>query len=127
MVSVFKQNLYRHPGIEIRRSDRNGWGVFARRDIKKHSLLEEVPIIVVDSEKVREIDEYLTYAYDFDDNHIMIGLGFAGLYNHSFDPNAEWKKDPVNMVMEHFTIKDISAGEEILINYGEENISFDVK
>jgi len=107
MVSVFKQNLYRHPGIEIRRSERNGWGVFARRDIKKHSLLEETPIVVVDSEKMSGIDECLTYAYDFDDTHIMIGLGFAGLYNHSYEPNADWKRDHVNMIMEHFAIKDI--------------------
>lgn len=127
MVSVLKQSLYRHPGIEIRRSDRNGWGVFARRDIKKHSLLEETPIILVDSEKMVGIDECLTYAYDFSDTQIMIGLGFAGLYNHSFEPNADWKKDHVNMIMEHFAIRDIVAGEEILINYGEENICFDVK
>jgi len=31
------------------------------------------------------------------------------------------------MIMEHFAIKDIAAGEEIVINYGEENICFDVK
>lgn len=71
MVSVLKQSLYRHPGIEIRRSDRNGWGVFARRDIKKHSLLEETPIILVDSEKMVGIDECLTYAYDFSDTQIL--------------------------------------------------------
>ncbi len=57
----------------------------------------------------------------------MIGLGFAGLYNHSYEPNADWKRDHVNMIMEHFAIKDIAAGEEIVINYGEENICFDVK
>lgn len=127
MASVLKQSLYRHPGIEIRRSDRNGWGVFARRNIKKYSLLEEVPIIVIDAEKMVGIDECLKYSYGFSDTQNMIGLGFAGLYNHSFDPNANWKKDHVNMIMEHFAIKDIAAGEEILINYGEENIEFDVK
>ena len=127
MVSVFKQSLYRNPGIEIRRSDKNGWGIFARRNIKKHSLLEEVPIIVVDSEKLVDVEECLKYSYGFSDTQNMIGLGFAGLYNHSFEPNADWRKDHINMTMEHFSIRDIVAGEEILINYGEENIVFDVK
>ncbi len=85
MTSVLKQSLYRHPGIEIRKSDRNGWGVFARRDIKKHSLLEESPIILVESEKMVGIDECLTYCYDFSDGYVMIGLGFAGPHKN-IDP-----------------------------------------
>lgn len=127
MVSVLKQSLYQNPGIEIRRSDKDGWGVFARRNIKKYSLLEENPIIVVDIEKMRGIDECLAYAYGFSDTQVMIGLGFASLYNHSFNPNAEWKKDYLNMTIEHFAIEDIKAGEEILINYGEEYVNFEVK
>jgi len=116
MTSVLKQSLYRHPGIEIRKSDRNGWGVFARRDIKKHSLLEESPIILVESEKMVGIDECLTYCYDFSDGYVMIGLGFAGLYNHSYEPNADWKRDHVNMIMEHFAIKDIEKSFKLLSN-----------
>lgn len=127
MVSVLKQSLYRNPGIEIKRSDKDGWGVFARRNIKKYSLLEENPIIVVDAEKMRQISEVLTYSYGLSDTQNMIGFGFASLYNHSFNPNAEWKKDYLNMTIEHFAIEDIRAGEEILINYGEAYVNFEVK
>lgn len=127
MVSVLKQSLYRNPGIEIKRSDKDGWGVFARKNIKKYSLLEENPIIVVDAEKMRQISEVLTYSYGFSDTQNMIGFGFASLYNHSFNPNAEWKKDYLNMTIEHFAIEDIRAGEEILINYGEAYVNFEVK
>ena len=55
MKTVFKNKLYKNSAIEIRRSDKDegGWGVFARRNIKKHSILEQSPVIVVD------IKEYL--------------------------------------------------------------------
>jgi len=127
MKTVFKNKLYKNSSIELRRSDKDGWGVFARRDIKQYSILEESPIIVVQSEKISEISECFKYCYGFDHENVMIGLGFAGLYNHSSNPNAEWRDDRINMIMEHYALRDISAGEEIFINYGEDNIDFDVK
>jgi SET domain-containing protein len=126
MSSIFKDRLYKHKGIEIRKSPNDGWGVFARRNIKKHSLLEEVPIIAVPYGKIVETEEVMRYTYGFSDGYLMFGFGFAGLYNHSFEPNADWMRDHVNMTMKHFAIKDISVGEEIFINYGEENIDFEV-
>ena len=125
MASVFKNSLYKNSGIEIRRSSKDGkWGIFARKNIKKYSILEEVPYIIISKPENSEI---ITYTYSNDDESVMLPFGFAGLYNHSSDPNADWMKDYVNMTMTHFAIKDISVGEEIYIDYGEENINFEVK
>jgi len=125
MASVFKNSLYKNSGIEIRRSSKDGkWGIFARKNIKKYSILEEVPYIIISKPENSEI---ITYTYSNDDEFLMLPFGFAGLYNHSSDPNADWMKDYVNMTMTHFAIKDISVGEEIYIDYGEENINFEVK
>ena len=129
MKTVFKNKLYKNSAIEIRRSDKDegGWGVFARRNIKKHSILEQSPVIVVDIERISQISQCYKYSYGFDQENVMIGMGFAGFYNHSFNPNAEWGDDRVNMIMEHYACRDILAGEEICINYGEENVDFEVK
>lgn len=124
--SIISNILYKNPGIEIRRSPKDGWGVFARRNIKENSILEESPLVLVHKEKILDVHEFYRYCYDFDDEVAMLGLGYAGLYNHSSDPNVEWVKDSVNMVMKHFTTRDIKAGEELFIDYGEENIGFDV-
>lgn len=127
MKSTFKEILYKNPGIEIRRSPKDGWGVFARRNIKKHDILEESPIVVTYKETIIDVPEFFRYCYDYDNEIAMFGLGYAGLYNHSSDPNVDWKKDHVNMIIEHFAIRDIEAGEELMIDYGEENIGFEIK
>ena len=57
-----------------------------------------------------------------DDERSIIGLGFCGLYNHSFDPNVEYEIDKINEVMRHYAIKDIDPDEELTLNYGEENV-----
>lgn len=125
MPSVFKNILYKNSGIEIRRSSKDGrWGIFARKNIKKHTLLEEVPYILISKPENCEI---ITYTYSNDNEFYMLPFGFAGLYNHSNNPNADWMKDYVNMTMKHFAIKDISVDEEICIDYGEENINFEIK
>jgi SET domain-containing protein len=44
-------------------------------------------------------------------------LGNGSLYNHSFNPNAEYLRRTSDKVMDYVAIKDIEAGEEITINY----------
>ena len=51
----------------------------------------------------------------------IIGMGNCGLYNHSIDPNVEFEIDRINEIMRHYSIRDIDAGEELTLNYGEEN------
>ena len=125
MPCVFKNSLYKNSGIELRRSLKDGkWGIFTIKNIKKYSLLEESPFIKIPKSESCGIG---TYTYSYDDEFNMLGFGFSALYNHSYDPNADWMEDWVNMTMKHFVIKDISVDEEICIDYGKENIDFEVK
>ena len=49
-------------------------------------------------------------------------MGYAGLYNHSSSPNAAYQIDYVNELIRHYAIRDIREGEEITIDYGEDNV-----
>ena len=47
-------------------------------------------------------------------------FGYGSIYNHSFDPNADWKQNFRTQSMVYRAIKPIKKGEEILVNYNGE-------
>ena len=115
--------LFCHPGLYIARSDTHRWGVFTSEDINEHDVLQESPYCTFPYKEIRKkSDVLIRYTYDTSDNHrvndSVLGFGFAGLYNHSFDANAAYELDTVNEVMRHFATEDIPAGSEIFIDYG---------
>ena len=115
--------LYCHPGLFIAQSGTHGWGVFTSEDISMHDVLQESPYCTFPHKEIRKKSNVLIrYTYDTTDNNhtddAVLGFGFAGLYNHSHDPNAAYELDTVNEVMRHYATEDIPAGSEIFINYG---------
>ena len=107
--------------ICVRRSSIHRWGVFAAEPIKKSEILEESPYIVIGFDEVANTPACEPYTYWLEDECSLIGLGYAGLYNHSFEANADYQVDKVNELIRHYAIKDISVGEEIVLNYGKDN------
>ena len=120
MVSILKNKLYRNSGIEIRKSPKHGWGVFSRTNIKKYSLLEEVPFLLIPESDIASQSDLRAYTYTNEDEQtqFIIGFGLAQLYNHSSDPNADWTCDWVNMTISFYASKNIFTDEEICIHYG---------
>jgi len=115
--------LYLNPNITISKSPIHRWGVFAIDDIKKYDVLQESPYCTFTYKELRKRSDVVTrYTYDSFDNpgtsDLVLGFGFAALFNHSPEHNAAYELDTVNQVMRHYAVKDIPAGEEILINYG---------
>ena len=105
--------------IEIRRSPGRGRGVFARQFIPEGTIIERVPMIVL-PEKELETDEGFStlynYCFEWGPGMVALALGYGSIYNHSYSPNARY--DDVSQRTKVYTaIKDISAGEEITINY----------
>lgn len=105
----------------VKRSKIHRWGVFARQPIKKYEILEEFPYFKVLTEELNNVKGCVEYSYVFDDKFSIIGMGFCGLYNHSSSPNVDFEIDKVNEVMRHYAIADINVGDELTLNYGEEN------
>lgn len=118
---------YRPTKLSVRRSRLHGWGVFAAEPIAAYELLEESPYFISPLKELRKAPSCETYSYYLDEETSIIGLGLAGLYNHSSDPNCSHEIDNVNQLMKHYALRDIAAGEELTIDYGAENAAHFLK
>jgi len=118
--------LYLNPNLVIASSEVHRWGVFAHKAIAKHDVLQESPYCTFTMKELRKkADVVVRYTYDSSDNPgtsgVVLGFGFAALYNHCSNNNAAYELDTVNEVMRHYATEDIPAGSEIFIDYGHED------
>ena len=115
--------------IGLKPSPVHGIGVFALRDIPRgcrslfsRNVGEWIRLPIADVEKLPDHSRSLieTYCLYDDENYYVPDYGFkvmdlVNYLNHSSEPNIVSVNDG-----EYFeTIKDIAAGEELLVNYGE--------
>lgn len=110
--------------IEVKRiNTKIGRGVFALRDFKEGEIIEKCPVINITVKERKHCEKTILNYYVFPWKSTRSGcivLGYGSIYNHSFDPNADWKQNFKEGVMTYKAIKDIKKGEEILINYNGE-------
>lgn len=110
--------------IEIKRiSARKGKGVFAMKNFKPGDLIEKAPVLKLTptERKQAEKTEMLRYLYPWRSTRsAAVVWGYGSIYNHSFDPNADWKQNFRDNTMVYKAIKPIKKGEEILVNYNGE-------
>jgi SET domain-containing protein len=99
-----------------------GRGMFALKDIKMGEQIEVCPVIEVTSHwhklliRFTELRNYY-FQWGEDRRCIAICLGYGSIYNHSYQPNAEFKKDLINKTITFTALSDIPSGSEILVNY----------
>jgi hypothetical protein len=104
------------PFVQIKYSNKiNGRGLFATVEYNKDDIIEIAPAIL--QEKRWNKGTLNDYTFSFDDKHVMIGLGYSALYNHSDKNNAYWTTIDNNKV-KIVCKKRILPGEEIFISYG---------
>lgn len=128
--------MQRITGLYYAPSDLSGRGVFTAEDIPNHCVIELAPIIEIPAHEVDIIHHTELHDYYFvwgeHDDKAAIALGYGSLYNHSYQPNANYIFDIDNNVIEFFAIRDIKSGEEITVNYhgdpdAKDEIWFDEK
>jgi SET domain-containing protein len=112
--------------LEVRYiSEKKGRGVFAKIDIQKDTIIDiayVVPIPNKDYSKIRKTILY-NYCYIWEDPEHMpafrnaITLSISQFINHSFEPNVKYLYDYENKAIEFSAVRDITKGEEILVNY----------
>ncbi|HKK74694.1 MAG TPA: SET domain-containing protein [Saprospiraceae bacterium] len=99
----------------------SGRGVFCRQVIPAGHLIEVCPVIVLPRSDIAHIDQTRLHDYYFiwgeNDQKAAIILGFGSLYNHSFQPNAEYRPDYQAGKLSFFALQEIAADIEITVNY----------
>jgi SET domain-containing protein len=108
--------------VYVKRVKGKGRGVFARVPIRKGTLIEKVPLLLVPIEDIANgLDNVRLGKFFFmhDKKYVAVCLGYGSLYNHSFKPNATYADGPGRTkVFKAF--RDIKPHEEISINYNGE-------
>jgi SET domain-containing protein len=109
--------------IYVDKSPIHGWGVFASEDIIEGEIIEEVPVLTLPINKGEVSGILLDYRFNWPQGveweEQVVGLGFASLYNHSDTANAYWVSDSDKKTFKFISNRNISAGEEIFIWYGD--------
>ncbi|KHE72999.1 SET domain-containing protein [Halobacillus sp. BBL2006] len=97
-------------------------GMFATKPIKKDELIHEAPVIPYPNEEYVHIEKTLLadYMFEYGENHTAMLLGYGMMFNHSYQPNADYRINFDNHTFEFFAHKDIEEDEEIFINYNGE-------
>jgi SET domain-containing protein len=109
-----------HPPTAVRVAASSvGRGVFAVREIGAGERIELCPVLALNEEEsYGTLANYCVDAGD-DAEGKRLMLGYGSLYNHSDDPNAEYVHE-ADDAYAFVAIRDIAAGEQITINYGQE-------
>ncbi|XP_029448352.1 histone-lysine N-methyltransferase NSD2 [Rhinatrema bivittatum] len=118
-----------YPETKIIKTDGKGWGLIAKRDIKKGEFVNEYVGEIIDEEEcmarikhAQENDITHFYMLTIDKDRI-IDAGPKGNYsrfmNHSCQPNCDTQKWTVNgdTRVGLFAVCDIPAGTELTFNY----------
>lgn len=112
------------PILAIAPSPNRGRGVFATEAIEMNTTIEIAPVIVLTKEHRTIVEQTLLYDYIFewgeDQKSAAVALGYISMYNHTIHPNCLYEMDYENETISIITIKDITAGDELFINYNAE-------
>lgn len=100
-----------------------GRGVFAEVKIKKGGIIESCPVLILPRKdySILRKTELRNYYFMWGKNIAAICLGYGSLYNHSYEPNATYKKKLEEKVIDFIALKDIKKDEEITVNYNYGN------
>jgi uncharacterized protein len=108
--------------LYIGETEHKGRGVFTRQAIKKGTVTETAPVIVMTAEERKLLDQTLLHDYIFEwqpggEEMCCMALGWVPIYNHSYTSNCEYFMEYDDQTIFIKAIRDIKAGEELTINY----------
>lgn len=116
------------PKVYVGKSKISGLGVFASEDIKSGDVIEECPVVLLDSTFKSNKDWVLNrYAFSWgcgckicqeNGSTMALVLGNGMVYNHSEEPNAYWNQDTALKYFTLHALTDIKKDEEIVWYYG---------
>lgn len=99
-----------------------GRGVFSGAFIRAGETIEVCPVLVMNQPEVALMEQTMLQNYCFDwaqpyGVDRAFPLGFGMLYNHSYEPNARYLRNPSSQNITFVALCDIPPHQEILVNY----------
>jgi hypothetical protein len=114
--------------IKLGNSSLHGRGVFATEDIEPDEIVERCPLKIMGFRMNYHKDPVIwshmyTHSCPCDEckrhgGHFLMIMGYAQIYNHQDDQNADIKFDLKNEIADIICVRRIEKGEEIFVNYG---------
>ena len=110
-----------------------GRGVVAREDIEQNTVIAEYELLILSTEDTKLISNTIlaTYTYTFNQETAQdcIALGEGSLFNHSDSPNIGYQIINKNekSVLRISSLRKIQSGEQLFIDYGADDPSFNKK
>jgi uncharacterized protein len=114
------------PSLVIRQVRGMGRGVFAARPFRARTVIEVCPVLVLSAgadETLSGLEHYV-FKWGPDEDRLAVALGYGSLYNHSPKPNADFTLRHKRGAIVFHAIRDIAAGEQILIDYHWEEADY---
>jgi SET domain-containing protein len=105
----------------IAHTEKMGRGVFTKKEIPANTIIEVAPVIVMNSDDRKLVDQTLLHDYIFEwgenNERCCMALGLVPIYNHSYSSNCEYYMDFDSDTILIKTVRPIAKGEELTINY----------
>ncbi len=109
--------------VEVRKTQDKDRGAFALKNFKNGEIVETCPVIRLTPRERKRCKGTVLELYIYPWRSTRSGslvLGYGSIYNHSFEPNADWKQNFKSGTMVYRAIRPIKKGEEITVNYNGE-------
>lgn len=96
-------------------------GIFAKSKINSGDIIEFCPVIEIPTDHIQQLRQTALINYYFmwgsDLNAGAVALGYGSIYNHSYEPNANFRIIIKEQIIEITAIRNIEKDDEITINY----------
>ena len=116
-----KPSSYISEFIYVNKTNGMDRGVFTKAALKKRTLIEIAPVIVMSNKDRVHLDKTLLHDYIFEwgenKDECCMALGYVPLYNHSYKSNCEYEMNFAQRTISIITVRSIEQGEELFINY----------
>ena len=115
-----------HEFIEVKFiSETKGRGGFAKKNIKKNTIVDIANIILIPNKDYTKISKTVLFNYCYiweDPKHEpefknAITFSVSQFINHSYKPNLKYLYDYKNKAIEFKALRNIQKGEELTVNY----------
>lgn len=105
--------------LKVGKSRVHGRGVFSEENVPKGALLCVCPVLLIPYADPSNDGVLGAYYYEWSKTHYALGMGLVPLVNHSYKPNSEVYTVYSRKIMQLYALKNISKGDELLVDYGK--------